>query len=191
MEDLLNSGTVLSAGVVGRDGDENVIAGSFTYTFTDADGNVLHEETTHNLITTLGKNILLDTLLGGSSYTVTGPYMGLISSASFSAVSASDTMSSHSGWLEADSTNAPAYGSTRPTVTFSAASGGTKATSSTNSFVFTNSGTIEGAFMVLGSGASATTANTSGTLFNAGTLTAAQPVISGNTLTVSWSGTLS
>lgn len=36
-----------------------------------------------NVVTTLGGNLALDTLLAGSSYTTTGPYMGLISSVSW------------------------------------------------------------------------------------------------------------
>src|ERR1017187_10117814 len=54
-----------------------------------------------NTVLTAGKNLALDTFLAGSSYTVVGPYMGLISSASYSAISAADTTASHAGWLEA------------------------------------------------------------------------------------------
>lgn len=178
---LMNAGSAQADGMI--------VSGELTFTFTDKDGNIFRQETVHNLITTVGKNLLWDSTLSGSAYTTTGPYMGLISSASFSAVSAADTMASHAGWLEANGTNAPSYGATRPTVTYSASSAGVKSTSSTQTFVFTNSGTIQGAFQVTGSAATNSTTGTVGSLFSEGTITA-QPVINTNTLTVSWSGTL-
>ncbi len=43
-------------------------------------GPLLWEDTVENVVATVGKNLALDTILAGSSYTTTGPYMGLISS---------------------------------------------------------------------------------------------------------------
>ena len=57
-------------------------------------------ESFHNVVCTAGKNDLLDKYFAGSGYTAAW-YMGLISSVSYSAVSAADTMASHSGWREA------------------------------------------------------------------------------------------
>lgn len=155
-----------------------------------AGGPLLSEGRFDNVVCTLGKNAVWNAALAGSSYTVTGPFMGLISSASFSAVSASDTIASHSGWTEADSTNAPTYTvggtSNRATVVFGAASSGSAAITAIV-YTATASGTIEGAFMVFGASASATWANTSGVLLSAGTFTASQAVVNGNTLTVSYS----
>ena len=48
------------------------------------DGVVKWRDTALNVVTTVGKNLALDTYLAGSAYTVVGPYMGLISSTSFS-----------------------------------------------------------------------------------------------------------
>lgn len=192
MNEILRSSDALGGGMSATQagGDTLNLGGVFHYQCTDNDGRVLWEDTSHNLITTLGKNALLDNTLATPASLV-GPFMGLISSVGFSAVAAADTMSSHAGWNEAQGvTNLPDYTGNRVTPTFSAASAGAKATNSTNSFVFTSSGTVQGAFMVLGSGAVNTKNNTSGTLFNAGTLSAAQPVISTNTLTVSWTGTI-
>lgn len=163
--------------------------GRYSAVCTNSDGDVLWEAEFDNLITTLGKNALWTNTLAASAFTTTGPYMGLISSASFTAVAIGDTMASHAGWLECNATNAPAYGSTRPTVTYGAASGGA-IISNAATFVFTNSGTIEGAFQVTGSAATASNTGTVGTLFSAGTLATAQPVVSTNTVTVTWTGTL-
>jgi hypothetical protein len=170
-------------------GDEIKALGRFIAICRDADGHELWSEEFDNLITTLGKNLLLDQGLAGSSYTAV-EYMGLISSTSFTAVAAGDTMASHAGWLEAGSSNAPTYSGTRNTTVWSAASAGVKALSAGLVFTFTGSGTVQGAFIVAGSGASATLMNTGGVLYSAGTLGTPQPVISTNTLTLSYSSTL-
>jgi hypothetical protein len=92
-----------------------------------SDGRVKWRETIDNIVCTVGKNLMLDTALAGAAYTTAGPYMGLISSVSFTAVAASDTMTAHSGWLEAGGTNAPTYSGNRKTAVFSAAASGAKA----------------------------------------------------------------
>jgi hypothetical protein len=116
----------------------------------------------HNLVTTAGKNDLLDKYLAGSSYTAAW-FCGLISSVSFSAIAAGDTMSSHAGWTEAGATNAPNYSGNRPSLAFASASGGSKATSSPSSFTFSGSGTIKGMFACSNS----TKDGTTGVLYNA------------------------
>lgn len=168
------------------------ITGRYHATCTDAAGTVLWQQEFDNLITNAGKALLLDQGLAGSGYTA-AEYMGLISSTSFSAVAAADTGASHSGWLESGGANAPTMSSTRQTCAWSAASGAgtvSKALTAGLSFVFTGSGTVQGAFLVGGSGAVATVASTAGTLISAGTLAVAQPVINGNTLTVSYTAQL-
>lgn len=172
--------------------DDTTILGRYRAVFREASGRIFHEEEFDNLVTTIGKNFLLDTTLAGSSYTVVGPYMGLISSASFTAVAAGDTMTSHSGWLEAGTTNAPTFSSSgaRIICVWSAASGGVKALSAGLTFTFTGSGTVQGGFIVTGSGAVVTNLSTAGTLYSAGTLATPQPVVSTNTLTLSYSTTL-
>lgn len=148
-------------------------------------------EQVHNTVVTVGKNLALDTFLAGSGYTVTGPYMGLISSTSYSAISAADTMSSHAGWLEAGSANAPTYTTPRKTAAWSSASSGSKALSSALSFAITGTGTIKGAFLVFGSGALSQIDSTAGTLYSAGLFSAGdRSVISGDTVNVSWTGSL-
>lgn len=170
--------------------------GRFTAVCRDKDGKEIWQETFDNLLTQVGKALLLDQGLAGSAYTAV-EYMGLISSASFSTVSGGDTMSSHAGWLEAGAANAPTYSGTRLTTVWNASTlsgasaySATKALTSGLVFTFTGTGTVQGAFTVGGSGATATIGNTAGTLFSAGTFTTPQPVVATNTLTVSYSVTL-
>lgn len=173
---LANAGLVETGG----------LRGHYDIRCVDADGVEQWSAGVDNVVTTVGQNQLLAAALQGSAYTVTGPYMMLISSASFSAVSVNDTMASHSGWLEADASNAPEYSGNRPTVSFNAPSGGTITSSGAISFAFTQAGTIQGIAMTYGSGAVNTQGSTAGTLLSAGTLATAQPVISGNTVIASY-----
>lgn len=154
----------------------------------DKDGRLKWEDKIDNLVTTVGKNAALDILLAGSGYSVTGPFMGLISSVSYSAIVAGDTMASHAGWTEAGITNAPTYSGGRKTAVFSAASGGSKALSAVLSFTFTGAGTIKGCFIVFNTGAVSTVDNTAGTLLSAGLFSGGDKTV-GNTdiVQVSWS----
>lgn len=165
--------------------------GWYTAWFVDADGVEQWREEFPNVVTTVGKNLALDTYLAGSSYTVTGPYIGLITSTSYSGVAAGDTMSSHSGWLEAGIAHDPHYSGNRPTASFNAAASGSKSLSSAVSFSITSNGTVKGGFLVFGSGASNSVDNTSGTLYSAGLFTSGdQPVTNGGTLNVTYTASL-
>jgi hypothetical protein len=156
-----------------------------------ADGKIKWREIIDNVVATVGKNLALDTFLAGASYTVIGPYMGLISSTSYSAVAAGDTMASHAGWLEAGGTNAPTYSGNRKTAAWSAAASGSKALSAALSFAITSTGTVKGAFLCYGSGASATKDDPGGTLWSAGTFsTGDKSVVNGDTLNVNYSTSL-
>jgi hypothetical protein len=157
----------------------------------DADGKLKWREVIGNVVQTEGKNLAMDAFLAGAAYTVTGPYMGLISSASYTAVAAGDTMASHSGWLEAGGTNAPTYTGNRKTAVWSASSAGTKALSAVLSFAITSTGTVKGAFLVFGSAAVNTKDNTSGVLWSAGTFsTGDKAVVNGDTLNCNYSTSL-
>lgn len=157
----------------------------------DSEGNLKWEDTAENVVTTVGKNLALDTYLAGAAYTVVGPFMGLISSVSFTAVAAADTMTSHGGWTEAGVTNAPTYTVPRKTAVWSAASAGSKALSASLSFAITGSGTIKGCFLVYGTGALSTVDNTAGTLYSAGLFTGGdKTVVNTDTLSVSYTASL-
>jgi hypothetical protein len=144
-----------------------------------------------NLVTTVGANLALDTVLAGSAYTVTGPYMFLIGAVSYVSVPViADTMSSHATWTEAGGTNAPTYSGSRPTVSWNSAASKSKSPSSAPVFTMTGSGTAKGVGLVLGSGASATKDNTSGVLYSAGLFSGGdQAVVSTNTLSITYSAT--
>lgn len=190
MDEKLSPVAVFGASLVTRPGiDESCIAiGRFVAECRDRDGNLRWRDEFPNTVVTVGKNALLTDALAGSSYTVTGPFMGLISSTSFSAINAADTMASHAGWLEAGNANAPTYTAPRKTAVFAAASAGAIALSAALGFAITGTGTIEGAFMTFGSGSVSTIDNTSGTLLSAGLFTGGtRAVLSGDTVNVSWS----
>jgi hypothetical protein len=171
--------------------EETEIHGRYIAECFDKDGKLKWVDTIENVVTTVGKNLMLDTLLAGSSFTTVGPFMGLISSTSWSAVAAADTMTSHAGWLEAGNANAPTYTSPRKTLAFSAASAGSKATSAAAPFAITGTGTVKGAFVVTGTGAVSTIDNTSGVLLSAGLFSGGdKTVANGDTINVSYTATL-
>jgi hypothetical protein len=177
-------------------GSESVgIAGHYHVVCRDADGNIKWEEEFPNLVNAVGKQLMLDTLLSGSSYTTVGPFLGLISGAS-PTFAAADTMTSHGGWTEF--TNYTVGGSAvRGTASFSAAtSSGTTPTNVTTktasaiTYTITGAGgTVGGCFLVTGAGASSTQGNTSGTLYSAGAFATAKVTTAGDTVSVTYSTT--
>jgi hypothetical protein len=190
MNDKLSASAASDAAVIrgGGAAEQAEAIGIYVMECVGPDGNVKWREEFPNTVTTVGKNAVLDAALAGSSYSVTGPFIGLISSVSWSATAAGDTMSSHAGWTEAGGAKAPTYTSPRKTAAWSAASGGSKALSSNASFAITGTGTVKGAFMVFGSGAVSTIDNTSGTLLSAGVFSGGDKAVgNGDTLNVSYS----
>lgn len=176
-------------------GSETVgIEGVYHIVCRDADGNIKWEEGFPNLVNAVGKQLMLDTLLSGVSYTTVGPYLGLISGTGLT-FAAADTMSSKT-WTEF--TNYTVGGSAvRGTAVFaSATSTGTTPTNVTTktataiTYTITGAGgTVGGCFLVTGSGASSTQGNTSGTLYSAGAFATAKVTTAGDTVTVTYSTT--
>ena len=159
----------------------------------DKDGNLKWEEKFPNLVVAVGKQLMLDTLLKGSSYTVVGPYLGLISN-TFTA-SASDTMGSHT-WTEFTAytvggsavRGTAVFGSS--TSTGSTPSNVTSSTATAITYTITGSGgTVYGCFLVTGTGAVSTQGSTAGILYSEGLFGTAKTTTAGDTVSVTYSTT--
>lgn len=172
------------------------IEGFYEVKCHDKDGNLKWEDSFPNLVNAVGKQLMLDTLLKGSAYTVTGPFLGLISGASPTFGTGSDTQTSHAGWTEfvnytvggsavrgtAVFASATSTGSTPSNVTTSAAAAIT--------YTITGAGgTVGGCFLVTGTGATSAQSNTGGTLYSAGAFTTAKVTTAGDTVSVTYSTT--
>ena len=139
------------------------------------------EEANCNLITTVGKNNILDNHFTGSSYTATW-FVGLIDNASFTALAAADTAASHAGWIEfVGYSNA-----TRLAPAWATAAAGSKAFSTPVSFSINAGGTLNGGFI----NSVSTKSGTTGVLCSEGSFAATRIVANGDTLNVSYTSTL-
>lgn len=177
----MNAEAASSAGLVARPSatEDMLIKGRYVAECFDKDGNLKWRDEFDNLVTTVGKNDMLDKYLAGSSWSTGTVYMGLKGTGT---AAAGDTMSSHSGWSEL---NASSSSGARQSVSFSSASSGSKATSAAVAWSITSSATAAGCFIVIG-GTSAN-ANTTGVLFSAGDFSASRAVVNGDTLNVTYS----
>jgi hypothetical protein len=169
------------------------IGGYYHVVHRDALGNIKSEETFPNLVVAVGKQLMLDTLLRGSGYSVVGPFLGLIGNSTTFA--AADTMASKT-WTEF--TNCTVGGSAvRGTAVFAAStSTGTTpsnvTTSTATSITYTitgGGGTVYGCFLVTGSGAVNTQNSTAGTLYSEGNFAVAKAVTAGDTVAVVYNST--
>lgn len=158
-------------------GEQLRLSGVYTFECRDAQGRLKWRDSLTNLVTTVGKNDLLDKYLEGSSYTAAW-YLGLIDNAGYTAVAAGDTAASHGGWTEST-----AYSEgTRPAPSWGAAAAGSKASSAT-AFSINATATIKGAFLISNS----TKGGTTGILYSAGLFTAGdKSVANGDTLNVTY-----
>lgn len=171
------------------------IHGAYHVECRDKDGNLKWEDSFPNLVNAVGKQLMLDTLLKGATYSVTGPFLGLISGAA-PTFTAADTMASHAGWTEFTNYTVSAT-AVRGTAVFGVASStGTTpsnvTTSAASGIVYTITGAggiVGGCFLVLGSGAVNTHGSTAGTLYSAGAFAVAKTTTAGDTVTVTYSTT--
>ena len=149
---------------------ESVPAPFFTYEIEcrGADGQVKWREKIRNLVTTAGKNDLLDKYFKGSSYTAAWK-LGLKGTGS---AAAGDTLSSHGGWSEVTP-----YAGNRPAITFGTSSGGSN-TATAVSYAINASATVAGAFVT------DQASGTSGILYSAGDFAQSRSVVNGDTLNV-------
>jgi hypothetical protein len=177
-------------------GNETVgIEGVYHVECRDADGNIKWTETVPNLVNAVGKQLMLNTLLAGTTYTTVGPFLGLIGTTSPTFLAA-DTMTSHAGWTEF--VNYTVGGSAvRGTAVFgSATSSGlspanvTTAAATAITYTITGGGgNVTGCFLVTGSGATSTLNNTGGTLYSAGAFGTPKATTAGDTVSVTYSTT--
>jgi hypothetical protein len=176
-KDSIMLGDGAGAGLIARHevNDFVGVAGKFIVTCRDAEGNIRWEDGFPNLVVTTGKNDLLNKYFLGSAYTAAF-FVGL---KGVGTIAAGDTMASHAGW-----TDITGYSNgTRPA--FSPAS--STAGSSTNSaspatFNINASNTIAGCFITT----SSTVGGTAGILFSAADFASSRAVLSGDTLTVTY-----
>ena len=170
------------------------IEGIYKVECRDKDGNLKWEESFPNLVVAVGKQLLLDTLLKGVSYSVVGPFLGLTSTSLTPA--ATDTMATIVP--SAEFINYTVGGSAvRGTAVFaSATSTGTTPTNVTTSTataitytIIGAGGTVYGCFLVTGTGASSTQGNTGGTLYSVGNFATAKITTAGDTVSVTYSAT--
>jgi len=185
------------------DGQESLgIQGHYMVKCYDKDGNLKWEDIAPNLVTAVGKQALFDYYFGatgtGGGTSAGANYLGLVGSASSTAnYVASDTISSHTGWIEVGGSNAPAYTGNRQLPSWSAAtSGGTTPTNITTktasalTFSMTSGGTVFGCFINSGASASATKDSTTGILYSAGSFTGGSKIVAnGDSLAVTYTTT--
>ena len=169
------------------------VEGFYKVECRDVAGNLKWDEEFPNLVVAVGKQLMLDTLLRGTSYSVTGPFLGLISNNTTFA--AADTMTSKT-WTEF--TNYTVSSSAvRGTAVFAAStSTGTTPSNVTTSaataitYTLTGAGgTVYGCFLVTGTGAVNTQSSTAGTLYSEGNFSVAKAVTAGDTVSVTYSTT--
>lgn len=143
-------------------------------------------EKVENLVTTEGKNDELTKYFKGSSYTAAW-YVGLINNAGFSALAAADVaaqIGGTNGWAEATTYSE----SVRQTLTLgSAASGSIDNTASKAVFSINGTVTIYGGFV----DSVSTKSGTTGVLYGEAAFSSTRALISGDTLTVTVTLTLS
>jgi hypothetical protein len=165
-------------------GEQARADGYYTAVCRGADGAIKWADEIHNIVTTVGKNDLLDKYLKGSVYTQT-VRMGL--KAAGTAV-VGDTQASHVGWLEVGLANAPTYTGSRKDVVMGSASAGSSV-SPGQVFAITSSGTVAGCF--INNGGSGTIDLTTGVLYSAGDFSGgSKTVTSGDSITVTYTATI-
>ena len=168
--------------------DEMMALGHYTAECFDASGNLNWNESFDNLVTTQGKNHLLDNGLAGPASAVAAR-MSFITSGT---PVVGDTYATHAGFTELGS----GVIATRGTPSFSVAAAGVKQTSSAVSASIIGTGTVTGVAInvVVGTvgnlGVVADTATANAILYSAGLFGASKSVSNGDTLNVTYSTTL-
>jgi hypothetical protein len=192
VQDSLGATALLGAGV----GEQVSATGRYDVKCLDADGNLKWEENFSNYVMNLGKANLLNVYLNASTPTTVW-YLGLVDNASFTSYNtATDTLASHSGWLENINYTYGGSSSNRATVSWAAAASSTGGgadtagtgtiTSNQATFLISASVTIKGALLCATQARGTTTNGGAGLLYSAGSFATARAVISGDQLLVTY-----
>ena len=154
------------------------LGGVFDFECYDSEGNLRWRESTHNILTNVALNNVLDVYLRAQTQTTTW-YMLLIDNSGFVSFAAADTLASHSGWTEVPVSTG--YTGNRPAWTPAAAASQSIANSSTVNFA------ILGTYTIKGAGLASAASGTSGILFCEAAFTGGnQTVNNGDTLKVTY-----
>lgn len=184
-KEQIQSSDICSASV-GRGAGHNEsveMLGHYHVVCHDIKGNIKWEDDISNLVTTAGKSLTMDIVLGN---TAAGAVVMGLKGAGTALVG--DTQAIHTNWLEVGLANAPTYTAPRKTPTFNASVSGAKTTATPVVFSMTGTGTVTGCFVNIGG--SSTIDSTTGTLFSAGDFTGgSKTVASGDTLSVTYTAT--
>jgi hypothetical protein len=171
------------------------IEGYYHVECRDPEGNLKWVEDVPNLVVAAGKQLMLDTLLRGSAYTVVGPYLGLTNASLTPA--ATDTMTTLVGGGKEFTAYTVGGSAVRGTAVFSAStSSGTTPSNVTTStagaitYTITGAGgSVYGCFLVTGTGAVNTQSNTAGTLYSEGNFSGVKNVSVNDSLAVTYNTT--
>ena len=151
-------------------GKEIIKVPSFVYDVicVGVDGKQKWYETVHNLVTTVGKTDIINKYFLGSVYTAAW-YLGL---KAVGTISANDTLASHSGWSEITP-----YSGNRSAIAFGTTSNGSN---TANSLIISINATanIAGAFICSVSN------GTSGILYSVSDFSTVRTVLSGDTINI-------
>lgn len=151
----------------------------YRFTCRDAEGRIKWVEEADNLVVTEGRNDILDKYYKGATYTA-AHYVGLKGAGT---IAAGDTMASHAGWAESTAYSNAA----RPTFTAgTVASGSVDNSAAKATFNIDATATIAGGFVATNS----TKGGTTGTLVGAADFATSRSVISGDTLEVTVTASL-
>lgn len=185
MEERSKAGSIVSAGLQARAGVvENVrVAGVFHAVCRGPDGVIKWEDDAPNLVTTAGKNELLDAAIKTGQAAPTY-YLGLVTGPGVAGANVADTMGSHAGWTE----NTSYDEATRVAfVPGAIASGSVANTASPAVFTLSASVTIGGSFLTDGSAKGGTT----GVLYSVGAFSNGDKTGADNdTITVTYTATI-
>ena len=190
MKEVLKTDSKFSSGLVcGSRPEEQALAlGKFHVQCFDKDGNLKWELEKPNLVVNQGLQYMCGTALTSVAQ-ITTWYIGLYGAGASNTPAATDTMSSHIGWVEV----VPYSNTNRPTCSFATATTANPSVASNAaspaSFNINATATVGGAFLT----SSNTKSGTTGTLFSASDFSSPgdRSVVSGDTLNVTYAMSLS